>query len=164
MSIIDEVTKIVKSFKLIDIKTEIKNPTIAPVINYKSPTNSNFNFQSLEINNTQLNQLADKVTDNLMETFKAQIVGTVATNESLRHEVEKIPSKELPNYLVSAMVGTATLSEVQPNFITAGTTVFPKPEDVFQAGYKVGIQGRKINNVRITRNQDNTITISYDET
>lgn len=164
MSVTDEVAKIVKSFKPIDIKGEIKNPTIAPVVNYQSPTNNTYNFQSVQMDNTQLNIMVDKISDNLIEGIKEQVIGKIATNDELQNQITNLPPGQLPNFLRTAVVGTATLSEVQPNFITAGTTLFPKPEEVFKAGYETGLMGKKINNVKITRNPDNTITISYDET
>ncbi len=163
MSFIDDVAKIIGSFKPIDIKTEIKNPTIAPVLSYQSPTNNTFNFQSVEINNTQLNTMADKITDTLIEGIKMRMVGSIASDTKLQNEISRLSSDQLPNFFKTAMMGTATLSEVQPDFVTAGTTVFPKPESLFQAGYEIGTQGKRINNVRIMNNADGSITIQYEE-
>ena len=161
MGIIDDVTKIIGSFKPVDIKTEIKNPTISPTVNYKSPT-TNINFQSVEIGSSQVDSFVDKISDKVIEGIKKQAIGSVATDNEIQNEISKLTPGQFPAYLKSAVAGTATIAQMQPDFITAGTTLFPEPGQVFKVG-EAGLNGKKVNNLRIIRHPDNTVTISYDE-
>lgn len=164
MGITDEVAKIIKSFKPIEIKTEIKNPSIAPVVNYKSPTNNVYNFQTLELNNVQLNSMANKITNNVIEGIKTQVVGKVASSSKLQNELSKLKEDQLVGYLKTTVIGTATVSQVQPELLESGTTFFPQLEELFKAGFKAGANGKTPNNITITINADKTLTIEYDET
>ncbi len=66
MNITDQITKVVKSFKPVEVKTEIKNPAV----NYQSPTNIFY------IESVKLNELCDNClkisTDSLKETEKTR--------------------------------------------------------------------------------------------
>lgn len=65
MSITDEVTKVVKVFKPIELATEIKNP----VVNYQSPTN-NFYFNS-NLNSEELKQIAQIIAGRVVEEIRS---------------------------------------------------------------------------------------------
>ncbi|HVZ67065.1 MAG TPA: hypothetical protein VG917_02280 [Patescibacteria group bacterium] len=164
MSVTDEVAKIVKSIKPIDIKTEIKNPSFAPVINYNSPTNNNYTFQSIEIDNSQLNLIAKHVTNNVIEGIKTQIVKEIKTNPKLQDQLSDLPKKQLVGYLKTTVAGTVTLGEYQPNFLNSGATIYPKLEDIFKLGFETASKGKRVvNNIKIVKNSDNTISIQYEE-
>lgn len=65
MSIMDTAAKIVKSFKPFEVKVKIKKP----IINYKNPTH-NLTIQSGEISSSQLNIIAEKISEKIIEEIK----------------------------------------------------------------------------------------------
>ncbi len=63
MNLSDTIIKIIKSFKPIEAKTQIKNP----VINYKSPTN--YVFQKFEMDKSQFETLVSEISSKIIETI-----------------------------------------------------------------------------------------------
>lgn len=164
MSIIDEVAKIVKSFKPVEIKSEIKNPSFAPIINYK-PTTNNFNVGSIEMSNVQLNNAVDKISDDNIEGIKERVVGSIAINDNLQTTLSGLPKEQLLGYLKTSIAGTATISQIQPDFQNSGSSLFPisNPEEIFKMGYKAAGGHNQLLDVKISKNSDDTITITYQE-
>lgn len=162
MSILTTIVKIIRSLKLIEIKNEIKKPTISPTINFKSPSTTNFNFNTIEINKKELNIIADKVTKEVVNGIKTQVVGTIAFDKKLQSELAKLEPVQLSGYLKTSIAGTATISQMQPDFLNEGPFL-PKPEEIFRMGYEIGSGGKQINNVKITKTSKNTLSIAYEE-
>ena len=68
MADLNKILKTIKDFKPIDIKAEIKNPSIVSGgIKYKSPDITNINFNEVQIDNKQLNILVEKLSDKMIE-------------------------------------------------------------------------------------------------
>ena len=162
MKILDTIIKIIKSLKLIEIKNEIKKPTISPTINFKSPSTTNLYFNSIKINRKELNVIADKVSRDLVDGIKTQVVGTIAIDKKLQTELAKLKPVQLSGYLKTSIANTATLSQMQPDFLNDGP-LLPSLEEAFTAGFEIGSGGKQISNVKIEKTGKNTLTISYDE-
>lgn len=143
MADLNKILKIIKDFKPVEIKTEIKNPSIVRGgIKYKSPDITNINFNEVQIDNKQLTVLVDKLSDKMISGIQTQVAGKIATNEQLQQSLGVLDDKQLTSYLRTTVSGTATISQLQPDFLTSGGTVFPELGEMFQKGYEVGSKGR----------------------
>ncbi len=162
MKILDTIVKIIKSLKLIEIKNEIKKPTISPTINFKSPSTTNLYFNSIEINKKELNVIADKVSKDLVDGIKTQVAGTIAFDKKLQSELAKLKPVDLSKYLKISIAGTATISQMQPDLLNE-RPLLPSLEEAFTAGFEIGSGGKQISNVKIEKTGKNSLTISYDE-
>lgn len=166
MADLNKILKIIKDFKPIEIKAEIKNPSIVSGgIKYKSPDITNFNFNEVQVDNSQLNILVEKLSDKVIEGIQIQAAGKIATNKQLQQSLGSLDNKQLTSYLKTTVSGTATISQLQPDFLASGGTVFPEFGEMFQKGYEVGSKGRgQIGNVKVYKTKDNELVIQYDET
>ena len=65
---------------------------------------------------------------------------------------------------MTTVSGTATISQLQPDFLSSGGTVFPELGEMFQKGYEAGSRGKgQINNVKVFKTKDHGLVIQYDE-
>ncbi len=162
---LNKILKIVKAFKPIDIKTEIKNPSVVSGgVRYKSPDIKNINFNEIKIDNRQLNILVERLTDKMITGIQTQVAGKIATNDELQKSLDQLDEKQLSSYLKTTVSGTATISQLQPDFLGSGGTVFPELGQMFQQGFELGSKSRgKISNVKIYKTEDQKLVIQYDE-
>lgn len=164
MNFLDKVIKIIKSIKLIQIKNEIKNPSISPVVNYKSPSVTNINFSRVEINKKQLNRIAEETSEKTIKKIKDQFIVTLTRDKTLQGRLSRIPSEKLPMYITNTVSGTATVASFQTDFLESGGILFLSHGEMFKKGYEVGAKGGgKIKNVKIYKTGKDGLTIQYDE-
>lgn len=166
MADLNKILKIIKDFKPIEIKAEIKNPSVVRGgIKYKSPDVTNINFNEVQIDSRQLNVLVDRLSDKMIAGIQTQVAGKIATNEQLQQSLGLLDDKQLNSYLKTTVSGTATISQLQPDFLASGGTVFPELGEMFQKGYEVGSKGREqISNIKVYKTKDKGLVIQYDET
>lgn len=166
MSTLDNILKTIKSFKPVDIKAEIKNPSvISGGVRFQSPDVNNITFNEVQIDNRHLEVLVDKLSDKVIEGIQTQVAGKIASNQELQNQLSSLNQPQLTSYLKTTVSGTATISQLQPDFLASGGTVFPELGEVFQKGYEAGTKGRgQISNVKIYKTEKNGLVIQYDET
>lgn len=161
---LSNIGKIIKNFKPVEIRNEIKNPSIIKGgVRYKSP-NVNINFSEINVDNKQLTVLAEKLSDKVIERIGVQVVGEIATDLHLQEELISLDQQELTKYLRTTVSGTATIAQLQPDFLESGGMVFPDLQEIFKKGYEVGSKGRgQVDNVKIYKTEKNGLVIQYDE-